>query len=320
MTQHPHTKTQPRGIAMLLLTAFIWGSAFIAQSIGMERIDAFTFNGVRSILAALSLFPVVLIRGKLAEKKTAEIPRAEDTAAENGSGTPAGKRIRKHGVILGLVFFCASNLQQFAFYESTAGKIAFLTALYIFFVPLIGLPFGKHIPNAMWLCILAGFISLYFLCIRPGEDVGPNRGDVLAFLCSIFFAVHILLIERFTEKDDGLKLSFMQMAVCGTLSLVMMAVFETPRLSAILDAAKPLLYAGVLSGAVAYSFQILGQAYTEATLASLIMCMESVFALVAAAVVLHERMSGRELFGCALLLGAIVAGTLVSGKDRAAAS
>ena len=311
MTRHPETKTQARGIVMLLITAFIWGSAFIAQSIGMERIGAFTFNGTRSVLAVLALAPVIVIRTVLAaQRKARTVP----------AGGAYNKRLLTHGVVLGLVFFAATNLQQFAFYESTAGKIAFLTALYIFFVPLFGLPFGKRIPRTMWICICAGFVSLYFLCLKPGDNLSLNRGDVLAFLCAMCFAVQILLIERFSGEDDGLKLSCLQIFVSGTLSLVMTGIFEKPSMEAILDAKWPLLYAGVLSSAVAYSFQIIGQAYTEATLASLIMCMESVFALVAAALVLHERMSGRELFGCALLLGAIVAGTLVSGKDRTAAS
>ena len=287
---------------MLLLTAFIWGSAFIAQSIGMERIDAFTFNGVRSVMAVIALLPVIAVRKHAAARRETE---------------PASRaRLLRHGVLLGLVFFAATNLQQFAFYESTAGKIAFLTALYMFFVPIFGLPFGKRIPKAMWLCIAAGFFSLYFLCIKPGDDLTLNGGDVLAFFCAMFFAVQILLIERFTREDDGVQLCWIQMFVNGVLSLVMTGFFENPSVSAILDAKWPLLYAGVLSSAVAYTLQIIGQKYTEATLASLIMCMESVFALVAAAVVLHEHMTGRELTGCAMLMGAIVAGTMVSSKKE----
>ena len=305
-------RTQMKGVFMLLATSLIWGAAFIAQSIGMDSIDAFTFNGVRSVLAVLALLPVVLWRwrgGMVPGNAPASGGRA------NNPHDAYRRKLLRYGITLGIVFFTASNLQQFAFYYTSAGKIAFLTALYIFFVPLLGLPFGKHIPKLMWPCVFAGFISLYFLCIRPGESFSLNRGDILAFLCSVFFAMQILLIERFTKEVDGVELSFIQLAVAGALALIAMFLFETPSLSAIYEARMPLLYAGILSSAVAYTLQIVGQKYTEATLASLIMCMESVFALVTAALILHEYMNTRELFGCVLLLGAIVAGTLVSGRS-----
>ena len=310
VSQTPRTRF--KGIAMLLLTAFIWGSAFIAQSVGMETIDAFTFNGARSVLAVCALLPVIIIRDLWIRRTLQNEP--QKTAGSGEALRIKKHRLLRHGLSLGLVFFCATNLQQFAFYDSTAGKIAFLTSLYLFFVPLFGLPFGKRISGKMWLFIGIGFISLYFLCIRPGEKFAVNRGDLLAFLCAMAFAVQILLIERFSREDDGLKLAWIQLFVSGFISLVMMFLLETPSLSAIISAGVPLLYAGVLSSAAACSLQIAGQKYTEATLASLLMCMESVFALVTAWFVLGERMTPRELTGCALLLFAVVAATLTNRR------
>ena len=315
MQKNPVTqtlRTQFKGVAMLLATAFIWGSAFIAQSVGMESIDAFTFNGARSVLAVCALLPVIIIRDLWVRRSQKNEPHEAAGSADNLREKK--RRLLRHGLILGLVFFCATNLQQFAFYDSSAGKIAFLTSLYLFFVPLFGLPFGKRISKKMWLFIGIGFISLYFLCIRPGESFSVNRGDLLAFLCAMAFAVQILLIERFSQEDDGLKLAWIQLFVSGSISLVMMFVFEAPSLSAIVAAGVPLLYAGVLSSAAAYSLQIAGQKYTEATLASLLMCMESVFALITAWFVLGEWMTPRELAGCALLLFAVVAATLTNNR------
>ena len=212
----------------------------------------------------------------------------------------------KYGVLLGVIFCVASNIQQHAFAYTSAGKIAFITALYIFFVPLLGLFVKKRTPLLTWLCVLMGFAGLYFLCVDP-KDMGEfNKGDLLAIGCAAVFALHILTIERFTAKGDGLRLSAMQFLVGGALSGIAMFIFETPKLSGILDAAIPLLYAGIMSCGVAYTLQIIGQKYTEATVASLILCMESVFGVLTAAVILGERLSVREIIGCVIMFGAII--------------
>ena len=284
-------KNSITGVILLLTTALVWGSSFVAQSLGMEKIEAFTFNGIRTLIGGFALIPVILVKCRITKASLKEA---------------ANKKTLKRGLILGLVFFTASNLQQFAFIDSTSGKIAFITSLYMFFVPLIGLFLGKRVPLLTWICVVIGFVGLYLLCIKEGQPTAINRGDFLAFLCSFFFAIHILLVEKFSADSDGTVLSCEQFFVSGIISVICMFIFESPDMSAILSAYQPLLYSGLMSCGVAYTFQIIGQKYTEATVASLLMCMESVFAVITAAIILGERMTSREGAGCCIMFGAIV--------------
>ncbi|MBR0164354.1 MAG: DMT family transporter [Lachnospiraceae bacterium] len=297
-------KTTLPGILMLSLCALIWGTGFIAQSIGMERIEAFTFNAVRNFLGGTVLLPFVAARLMHIKKKTSRA--AAKRALTDGISC---------GVRLGIIFCIAANFQQFAFYDSTAGKIAFLTALYILFVPLIGVFLGKRVPAPMWGCIALGFVSLYFLCMKGGESLSVNKGDLLALICAVFFAIHILMIETYTSVAEGLFLSCTQFFVSGMISLILAFFFESPSPGAIFEARGALLYAGVFSSGIAYTFQILGQARTEAVVASLLLCSESVFAVIAAFLVLGERMTAREGAGCVLMLAAIVGANLLEARD-----
>lgn len=295
-------RTQLKGVLMLLLTAFIWGSAFVAQSVGMENVEAFTFNGIRTLMGAAVLLPFILIRDKI----TGRSMTAEQLAARKAGN----RKVIRCGLILGIVFCAAGNFQQFAFNYSTSGKIALVTALYMFFVPLIGLFIGKRVPALTWVCVVFGFIGLFFLCINP-EDMGAiNKGDVLAFICSILFAVHILLVEKFAPDVDGIKLSCVQFIVSGVLTCIMMFLFEHPTAAAVKSAMVPLLYSGIMSCGLAYTFQIVGQKYTESTVASLLMCMESVFGVLCAAVILKELLTGREILGCVIMFAAIIVSQL----------
>ena len=244
------------------------------------------------------LLPCILIRDRAVSKKLTPQQKLQKKKEDAKSV--------KYGVLLGVIFCVASNIQQHAFAYTSAGKIAFITALYIFFVPLLGLFVKKRTPLMTWLCVLMGFAGLYFLCVDP-KDMGEfNKGDLLAIGCAAVFALHILTIERFTAKGDGLRLSAMQFLVGGALSGIAMFIFEQPNISGIFDAAIPLLYAGIMSCGVAYTLQIIGQKYTEATVASLILCMESVFGVLTAAVILGERLSVREIIGCVIMFGAII--------------
>ena len=299
-------KTQLKGALILLLTAFIWGSSFVAQSIGMEKIDAFTYNGVRTLMGAAALLPFVLIT--LRKKAKLRTPEAR-TALKKSV-----KRTLLSGAALGLVLCAASNFQQFAFYDSTSGKIAFITALYMLFVPVLGLFLGKRVHILTWGCILLGGVGLWFLSVPANGPGNVNRGDILALVCAVLYAVQILMVERFVEDCDPVALSFIQFLVSGAISCVLMFIFETPRLADINAAILPLLYSGLLSCGVAYTLQIVGQKYTESTLASLIMCMESVFGVLSSAVVLGQFPNSRELLGCALMLTAIVAAQLVGKR------
>ena len=302
MSEMIKQKTQWKGVVMLMLTALIWGSSFVAQSVGMESVGAFTFNGIRTLMGAIVLLPFILIRDKIQTRSmTAE--QVKDRKAMD-------KKTFRYGLVLGVVFCAACNFQQFAFEYSTSGKIAFITALYMFFVPLFGLFLKKRVPWLTWVCVVFGFIGLYFLCIGPDGLGGVNRGDLRALVCSVFYAVHILLIEKFASDVDGIKLSFVQFVVSGVITCILMFIFETPQMSAILTAIVPLLYSGIMSCGLAYTFQIVGQKYTEATVASLIMCMESVFAVLAGALILHELLSDREIVGCVIMFVAIIVSEL----------
>lgn len=290
-------KTQLKGVFILLITALIWGSSFVAQSVGMESVEAFTFNGIRTLLGAAVLIPFILVRDFIGNKKS-PVPK-ETKKKEN-------KSLIIYGSIIGVILCVASNLQQQAFNYSTSGKIAFITAFYMLFVPFLGLFIRKKVPVLTWICVALGAVGLYFLCITDEGLSSINKGDILALLCAVFYAVHILAVEKFAPSIDGVKLSCVQFIVSGTLSVILMFIFESPDINAIKTAAGPILYSGVMSCGIAYTFQIIGQKYTESTVASLLMCMESVFGVICGALILKEMLSGRELTGCVIMFVAII--------------
>ncbi|MCQ2582991.1 MAG: DMT family transporter [Treponema sp.] len=292
------TKTSLKGVLLLLLTAFVWGISFVAQSEGMESVDAFTFQGVRTLLGSLVLVPVILIKNRGVSKNLSDDEKQEKRKLN--------KKTWIYGTILGLFLCGATNFQQFAFYHSTAGKIAFITAMYMFFVPIVGLFFRKRIPLITWLCIVLGFIGLYFLSISSEGFSSINKGDIQTLICAFFFTGQIMLVDKFAPQCDGVKLSCIQFFVSGLISSILMFIFETPELSAIKAAALPILYSGIMSCGVAYTLQIIGQKYCEATIASLLMCLESVFATLAAAVLINEKLTGREILGCVIMFTAIL--------------
>lgn len=291
-------KTQFKGIIMLLLTALIWGTSFVAQSMGMENIEAFTFNGIRTLMGAFALLPVVIILNRSREKNM-----NADEIMQNKARNRLGI---KYGIVLGALYCIASNLQQFAFNYTTSGKIAFITALYMFFVPVFGLFIKKKVPTLTWVCVGGGFWGLYFLCIDPKNFGGFNMGDILSIIASVFFAIHILFIEKFAQETDGVELSCVQFFTSGSISVILMFIFEEPNLSEIISVIMPLLYAGVISCGIANTLQIVGQKYTESTIASLIMCMESVFGVLAGAIILNETLTNREILGCVIMFAAII--------------
>lgn len=280
-------KTRPLGIIILLITAIIWGSSFVAQSIGMESIDAFTFTGIRTTLGMLFLLPFTLLINK---------------------GFDFSRKTLRAGLILGVVFSLAQNFQQFAFYYSTSGKIAFITAFYMFFVPLFSVIFmKKKIAILTWISIMMGLAGLFFLCIDPTDITAINFGDILALVCAVFYAVQIMLIDKYLgEGINGIQMSFMQFFVAAIISVAAMFIFEKPDLANIKTAAPSLLYSGIMSCGIAYTLQIVGQKYTSPVIASLLMCLESVFAVISAALILHEGMLPREIAGCIIMFSAII--------------
>ena len=293
-------RTKPIGIVLLLITAIIWGSSFVAQSIGMQSIDAFTFTGIRTALGVLFLLPITLIINK---------------------GFDFSKKTLRAGLILGIVFSFAQNFQQFAFYYSTSGKIAFITAFYMFFVPLFSVIFlKKKIAVLTWASIIIGLVGLFLLCIDPSDLTSVNFGDVLALICAIFYAVQIMLIDKFLEENiNGVQLSFMQFVVAAVLSIIAMFIFEKPVIADIKTAAPSLLYSGIMSCGIAYTLQIVGQKNASPVVASLLMCLESVFAVITAAIILHEAMAPRETAGCLIMFAAILLSQIsesLSAKKR----
>ncbi len=291
-------KTQLRGVVILLATAFIWGSSFVAQDVGMNSVEAFTFNGIRTLMGATVLLPFILLRDLIGAKKA--------DASTPVLRRAANKKLLISGTLIGIVLCAASNLQQFAFNYSSSGKIAFITAFYMLFVPIIGLFLRKRISGVTWGCILLGTLGLYFLCIGEEGLSDINVGDILTLCCAVVYAVHILLIEKLAPEVDSIKLSCVQFAVSGTISCILMFIFESPSLPAIGAAIIPLLYSGIMSCGFAYTFQIVGQKYTESTVASLLMCMESVFGVLCSALLLHERLTARETLGCIIMFAAII--------------
>ncbi|MCR4790579.1 MAG: DMT family transporter, partial [Treponemataceae bacterium] len=257
-------KTSFKGVIILFFTAVIWGVSFVAQSVGTESVETFTFIGIRTLLGSLVLMPVILIKDSIVFKKI----KAEDRAAYLADKKKSDKKALIYGSILGLILCAATNFQQAAFYYSAAGKIAFLTACYMFLVPLVGLFFKKRVPLLTWICVICGLVGLYFLSFSTSGFGNVNKGDVLGLICALFFTAHILTIEKFSPQVDGLKLSCVQFFVAGTISLILMAIFEEPKWSSIKSAAIPLLYSGIMSCGFAYTMQIIGQKYCEATIAS----------------------------------------------------
>lgn len=293
-------KTQIRNSLLLLLTATIWGTAFVAQSVGMEYVEAFTFTFARSIVGGIVLIPCIWflrwLKGR--EKKTS----CDVTCAKRPHIT---KIEWIGGICCGLALCAASNFQQIGIAYTTVGKAGFITALYVVIVPIMGLFFKKRVSFVVWICVVLSVIGLYLLCMTEGS-LTLAYGDLLVLICAILFSVHIMVIDHFSPQGDGVVMSCIQFFVCGIVSGIIMLFVETPSLENIMAAAMPILYAGVLSSGVAYTLQIVGQKDMNPTVASLILCLESVVSALAGWLILHEALTTRELLGCVLMFVAIV--------------
>ena len=284
---------------LLALTAFIWGSAFVAQSVGMDYLGPFTFNSIRCLMGGIVLIPVLLLFKRNGRKKS-----QEQVAEVAGAGIGSRKDLIVGGICCGLALAAGSSLQQIGLVYTTAGKAGFITALYIVIVPVMGILLGKRVGLKVWIGVVLAATGMYFLCITEGFSIA--KGDFFVFLCAAAFSVHILVIDYFAPKVDGVALSCIQFFVCGILCAVPMLVSEQPQIIQIMEAWVPLAYAGVLSCGVAYTLQVVAQKNTDPAVASLILSLESVFSVLAGWVILGERLSGRELFGCALVFTAVI--------------
>lgn len=294
----------------LLLAATIWGIAFVAQSVGMEYVGPFTFNGVRSLIGAAVLVPVLFILNRSGNKSSA----ATDSAIPESSSTPSEKAVSPTpynsrdlwlgGIACGFALFAASNFQQFGIQYTTVGKAGFITACYIVIVPIIGIFLKKKCSPFIWAAVVMALVGLYLLCITDGFSIG--LGDILVLVCAFLFSLHILVIDYFSPKADGVKLSCIQFLVCGILSMIPALILEHPQISSILTAWLPILYAGVMSCGVAYTLQVVGQKNVNPTVASLILSLESCISVLAGWVLLDQKLSIKELLGCVIMFAAII--------------
>lgn len=292
-------KNQLFGVITLLGTTLIWGSAFIAQSVGMDSIGPFTFQLFRCGLAVLFLFPLSFF---MDWKKGTAVWKQEWTS-------PA---LWRSGLVCGIALFVASSLQQIGLVYTDAGKAGFLTAMYIVFVPFLGLFTGQKPGRNAVLSLIPAVIGLYLLSWTGSS--GINKGDGMLLGCAAAFSVQILLIDRHCGQLDGVKLNCIQAIVVTVLSLPFALLTEKINFQDILSAAVPLAYAGILSMGVAYSLQIVGQKRVPPTAAALLMSLESVFAALFGWLLLHETMTGRELFGCVLVFSAVILSQLPERK------
>lgn len=285
-----------RNSFLLFLTACIWGLAFVSQSKGMDYMHPLTFNGVRSLIGAFSLFIYLIISRKISGKKAVPIDWKTNIQA---------------GFWCGLVFTAASTVQQFGIQYTTVGKAGFITTLYIIFVPIAGIFFRKKVSVTVWIAAFMAAAGMYLLCISDGFTLGI--GDSLIFLCAIGFTAHIMIIDHYSSKTDGVIVSCIQFMVCGAVCGIGALIWGNPTFGQIRDGAGTLLYAGVLSCGVAYTLQIVGQKGVNPTVAALILSLESVVSTISAWVAYEigflttdQSMTLRQMIGCVIVFAAVI--------------
>lgn len=296
---------------LLLLTATIWGVAFVAQSVGMDYVGPFTFNSVRSIIGGIVLIPCIFLLNKINGNE--EDLSVEKKTKSSRSRAEERKNLIIGGTMCGILLCAASNFQQMGIMYTSVGKAGFITACYIILVPILGMFLGKKTKISIWLSVIMAVIGLYLLCMT--DSIRINQGDFLILICAFLFACHILVIDYFAPKVDGVKMSCIQFFVCGLLSAVPMFLLEHPTMAALLQAWQPILYAGVMSCGVAYTLQIVGQKNMNPTVASLILSLESCISVLAGWVILHQKLTVRELTGCVIMFGAILIAQLSEKKE-----
>ena len=272
---------------LLLLTSLIWGLSFVAQSVSSESIGPFTFNSIRFLIGAIVLIPFAL-------------PAIRRECRDSGYW----KRTLKGGIICGICLASAAVIQQIGIAESGAGKGGFITSLYIIIVPFLSVVFGKKVEKKTWIAGIVAIAGMYLLCI--GDSSGFSRGDIFLLICALFFSFHIMAIDSVGKDVDGVTLSMFQFLTAGIVTLPGMLA-EGPSFSAVLSAWLPIFYAGAFSCGVAYTLQVVGQKYVRPQHAVLLLSLESVWAAVGGALILSERMTGREMAGCLIVFSAVIA-------------
>lgn len=284
-----------------ITAAVIWGTAFAFQSMAAGVIGTFTFNSARSLIAAAVLLPVLYLFGKLEKKNGAEV-RKSDT-----------KSLIIGGILCGLALCAASNFQQYALEFTSAGKAGFITSLYIVLVPVFGLFLGNKVPIHIWGGVMIASVGLFLLCVNEEFTIGA--GDVYVLVCAVIFAVHILLIDRFSANVNGIALSAVQFLTTGIVSGVIALFTETIDFGALIECALPILYVGIFSSGVAYTLQILAQKDGNPAVVSILLSLESVFSVIAGAFILGDKLSVREYIGCGIMFAAVIL-TQIPTKEK----
>ena len=284
-------KNKHRGELLLFLTSFIWGFAFIAQKLGSEYIPPFTFNFLRNLTAGLFLLIYAFVRKNKTREKMNSITK---TATIRG------------GITTGLVMAIAVSFQQTGVYFTTSGKAGFITSLYVVIVPIIAIFMGKKVSKKTAIAIILALIGLYLLTVKVEDGFSINKGDILIFIGSLFFAFHILFIDHYSVKSDSVKMSMLQFFVASLVSLFLMILFEKPELDLVIKGIFAILYMGVFSSGLGYTLQIVAQKDTDPTISSLILSLEAVFAALFGFIFLKEVPNERELIGGILMFFAII--------------
>lgn len=293
------------GSLFLALAAIIWGSSFVAQTTGAEFVGPFTFIAFRSLLGSVALLPVIFVMDTLKKKSRPEEYR-KMTKADY-------KYLLAGGGVCGVVLCAASCLQQLGIDGGTApGMAAFITALYILLVPIFSVFLGKKIRPVIWVCVGVSIAALYLLCVKEGGRV--QGSDLYVLACAVCYAVHILVIDKVSPRLDGVRLSALQFFVAGVIAFVIMLLTEEVSIEALKSAAWSIAYSGIMSSAVAFTLQILGQQKTEPTIATMIMSLESVFGVLTAMIVLSQVPTLRETLGCIMMFAAIIVAQLPEKK------
>lgn len=275
---------------LLLITATIWGFAFVAQRVGSQYVGAFTFNGIRFAIGSISLIPLIIYLNKRRER--------------NSNTIISSKKILVPGIIIGITVYASSTFQQMGINYTTAGKASFITGLYMIIVPIIGLFLGHRIGKNSWIGIVFAIIGLYFLSVN--DYLIMSYGDILEVFAAVFAAIHILTIDHYSKRFDSLILSFVQFATCSILSFISAFFLETTNVYNILSALIPILYGGFLSVGVAYTIQVIAQKNAKASHAGVILSMESVFGAIGGELILGESMNTRGYVGCFLIITGII--------------
>lgn len=298
-------KSQLKGNLCLLIAAIIWGSTFVAQSVGADLVPPFAFLATRSFIGCVFLIPIIMFMDALKRKDGSfKKPEKEEK-----------KLLLIGGIACGIVLCAASGFQQIGMtIDASSGDAGFITALYILIVPVAGVFFGKKVGAKVWIGVAMALLGLYLLT----EKFAFTMGTWMVLVCAFIFSAHIMVVDYFSPRVDCIRLSCIQFFVTGILALILMLIFEKPSLSAIIDAAMPILYAGVMSSGIAYTLQIVGQKYTDPTIASMLMSLESVFALLSGMIIQPDEnpVKAIKLMGCGMIFAAIIIAQLPERRRK----